>query len=105
MLHARTSIERRNPWLAEYWISEARNKMLALACIRLGYNGVHGRGYAQLPDAVTAPFAATLVRSLDEAELRRALGAATGCFLAELRLWDEELHTRLMPILQEFGTS
>jgi hypothetical protein len=103
VLHARASIERHKPWRAAYWIGELRNHLFTLACIRLGENPYHGRGFDRLPAAVTDPLAATLVRSLDEPELRRALATATACLLAELELWDTALYARLKPILQEFG--
>lgn len=103
VFHARSSIERNKPWRAEYWISEVRNHTIALACIRLGESSVHGRGVDKLPADVTNPFADTLVRSLDEPELRRALAAATLCLIAEIEKWDATLCTRLKPLLQEFG--
>src|SRR5438105_8712301 len=77
VLHARACIERHKPWQAEYWISGIRDHALALACIRWGENAVYGRGVDRLPAAVTDPLADTLVRSLDEPELRRALAVAT----------------------------
>jgi predicted nucleotidyltransferase len=103
VFHARSCIERNKPWQAEYWISEVRNHMIALACIRLGESSAHGRGVDKLPAAVTNPFADTLVRSLDEPELRRALAVATICLIAEIEKWDATLCTRLKPLLQEFG--
>ncbi len=103
VFHARSSIERNKPWRAEYWISEVRNHTIALACIRLGESSVHGRGVDKLPTTVTNPFADTLVRSLDEPELRRALAAVTLCLIAEIEKWDAALCTRLKPLLQEFG--
>ncbi|MHB8599145.1 MAG: hypothetical protein ACYDER_20325 [Ktedonobacteraceae bacterium] len=103
VFHARSCIEHNKPWQAEYWISEVRNHMIALACIRLGESAVHGRGADKLPAAVTNPFADTLVRSLDEPELRRALAVATICLIAEIEKWDATLCTRLKPLLQEFG--
>ena len=84
VLHARSSIERNKPWRAEYWISGIRDETLALACLRLGEETAHGRGIDRLPAAVTDPLTETLVRSLDEPELRRALAAATACFISEL---------------------
>jgi hypothetical protein len=51
----------------------------------------------------TDPLAETLVRSLDELELRRALTAATGCLISELDAWDPSLCARLSPLLHEFG--
>lgn len=105
VLHARSCIERHKPWQAEYWISGIRDHILALACMRLGESAVYGRGIDRLPAAVTSPLADTLVRSLDEPELRRALAVATWCLIAELEQWDAALCTRLKPLLQEFGAS
>ncbi|MEO8973467.1 MAG: hypothetical protein ABI406_17915 [Ktedonobacteraceae bacterium] len=101
--HARSCIERNKPWQAAYWISEIRNHTLALACIRLGESDTHGRGVDKLPTAVTNPFADTLVRSLDEPELRRALAVVTMCLIAEIENWDANLCTRLKPLLLEFS--
>jgi predicted nucleotidyltransferase len=103
VLHAHASIERHKPWRAEYWISAIRDHTLALACLRLGEDAREGRGIDRLPSAVTEPLADTLVRSLDEPELRRALAAATRCLTGELEAWDPLLCARLSPLLHEFG--
>jgi hypothetical protein len=103
VLHAHASIERHKLWQAEYWISGIREHVLALACLRLGENAHERRGVDRLPPAVTSLLADTLVRSLDEPELRRALAAATGCLISELEAWDPSLCARLSPLLLEFG--
>ncbi|HEY7418847.1 MAG TPA: hypothetical protein VH593_26945 [Ktedonobacteraceae bacterium] len=103
VFHVRSCIERNKPWQAEYWISELRNHILALLCMRLGESAVHGRGIDKLPTTVTNPLTDTLVRSLDEVELRRALAAATMRLIAEIEQWDAALCARLKPLLQEFG--
>lgn len=103
ILHAHSSIERGKPWRAEYWISETRDQVLSLACLRLGCESAHGRGTDLLPDTVKDPISGTLVRSLDEEELRRALAAVTLCFVEELEAWDPALCERLKPLLLEFG--
>jgi hypothetical protein len=105
VFHAHSCIERGKPWQATYWIGELRNHTLALACIRLGENVAHGRGFDKLPAVVTDPFTETLVRSLDEPELRRALAAATKCLIKELEQCDAALCARLRPLLHEFGLS
>jgi len=51
------------------------------------------------PPEVTAPLNATLVRALDEAELSRALTAATTALMAELALVDATLAAPLAPVL------
>ncbi len=103
VLHARACIERHKPWQAEYWISELRNHILELACLRLGENAFHGRGFDRLPSLVRDPLADALVCSLEELELRRALAVVTKCLIGELEEWDSTLCTRLSPVLQEFG--
>lgn len=103
VLHARAYIERHKPWQAEYWISEMRHHILELACLRLGENALEGRGFDRLPSHVREPLAEALVRSLTEAELRRALAVATTCLIAELEAWDAPLCARLSPLLHEFG--
>ena len=103
VLHARVCIERGKPWQAEYWISAVRDYTLALASIRLGEAASDARGADRLPADVTGPLKEALVRSLDEAELRRALGVATACFLGEIEALDAELCARLRPVLEEFG--
>lgn len=103
VLHAHSCIERHKPWQAEYWISGIRDHALTLACIRFGESAVYGRGIDRLPTSVTNPLAHALVRSLDEPELRRALAAATTCFIDELNEWNPALCVPLRPLLQEFG--
>jgi len=103
VFHARSSIERGKPWRAEYWIGEIRQKVIALACLRLGEEAFHGRGVDRLPASVTEPLEKALVGTLDVDELRRALAAATACFVSELEVVDPALCARLKPLLLEFG--
>ncbi|MDQ2783813.1 MAG: aminoglycoside 6-adenylyltransferase [Chloroflexota bacterium] len=103
VLHARSCIERGKPWQAEYWIGGIRDHTLALVCLRLGENAVYGRGIDRLPVALTGRLVNALVRSLDEPELRRALGVSTVCFISEIEAWDPVLGARLKSPLQEFG--
>ncbi len=105
VLHARGCIERHKFWQAEYWISELRHHMLELACLRLGENSFHGRGFDRLPSSVGDALASTLVRSLEEPELRRTLAVTTTCLISELEQWDAALCARLLPVLQEFGAT
>jgi hypothetical protein len=82
-VRARVNIERGRSWQAEYWLSSLRDEALTLACRRRGLNGVHGRGVDELPAEVLTSFQAALARSIDEAELGRALAAAIDCLLRE----------------------
>ncbi len=83
VVRAHVCIERGRPWQAEYWIHEARDNALSLACRRLGLDVSHGRGYDQLPPEVREGFAGALVRDLTEDELRRALAVAAAGLLRE----------------------
>jgi hypothetical protein len=98
-LSAHRSIERGKPWMAEHMISGIRDHVIALACLRLGLPTRYAKGAHQLPREITGPLEETLVRSLDEAELRRALAAAVGALVAELERTDAELAARLRPTL------
>jgi len=82
-LRARFSIERERFWQAEYWISSLRDEALALACMRRGLVAAYARGYDELPPEVRGVFAGAIVRSLDRAELMRALGVAVEGLLHE----------------------
>jgi len=94
-LHARSSIARGKVWQAEYMISGVRDHVLMLACLRHDVPHSQGRGLHLLPEATTAPVEATLVRSLESAELQRAFQASVDVLLAEIAHVDAELAVRL----------
>ena len=98
-LRARYSIERGGFWQAEYWVSAVRDYALSLACRRRGLPARYGRGFDDLPEDVRAAFDDALVRSLDRAELLRALECAVDGLLREA---DEvrELAARVEPDLR-----
>lgn len=102
-LHARVCIERGRWWQAEHWISGLRDQVLALAALRLGLPTDYAKGAHLLPAEVTAPLEDALVRSLDEAELRRALKAAVTALEAELRRTDPDLAARLRRMLTDLA--
>jgi hypothetical protein len=72
-IRARFSIERGRTWQAAYWIGELRNHALELVCLRLGLPSRHGRGLDELSSELRSGYEDTLVRAVDETELRRAL--------------------------------
>lgn len=74
--------------------------MLALACLRLGYTATYAKGADLLPE-LTESLEATLVPSLVDVELRRALAAAARALLVELERTDAALAARLRPVLEE----
>ncbi|HYR53282.1 MAG TPA: nucleotidyltransferase domain-containing protein [Methylomirabilota bacterium] len=81
-VRARICIERGRVWQAEYWISGVRDQALALACRLRDLEPGVGRGFDELPADVIVPMEAALVRSLERAELIRALNRAVDCLLA-----------------------
>jgi hypothetical protein len=99
-VRGRFCIERGRYWQAEYWISSMRDEALALACRRHGLESMYGRGLDQLPPQVLAPFEDALVRSVDPAELRRALAAGVAGLLREADDVRELAH-RVEPRLRE----
>jgi hypothetical protein len=102
-LHARICIERSRWWQAEYWISAIRDHVIALACLRLGYPANYAKGAHLLPENLTAPLEATLVRAVDESELRRALTATITVATGELERTDPALADRLRPMFTELS--
>jgi hypothetical protein len=102
-LHARICIERGRWWQAEHWISAIRDHAITLACVRLGYPAAYAKGAHLLPDDLTAQLETTLVRSLAEPELRRALAATITVVAGELAQSDPALATRLRPMLAELA--
>jgi predicted nucleotidyltransferase len=83
-LHARSSIERGLLWQAEYMVSAVRDQVVALACLRHGLPAVYARGTDRLPAGALAGLDAGLVRSLDQAELRRAFRVVCLALVAEI---------------------
>jgi hypothetical protein len=81
-VRARICIERGRVWQAEYWISGVRDQALALACRLRDLEPDVGRGFDDLPAEVLSPMEAAVVRSLERAELMRALNRAVDCLLA-----------------------
>jgi predicted nucleotidyltransferase len=82
---ARFCIERGRFWQAEYWISAARDYTLSLACLRRNLSPHYGRGFDQLPAEIQTEAKDALVKSLDRAELLRALASIVNGLLHEAR--------------------
>jgi|SRR5579862_1105105 len=94
-LHVRSSIAR-SRWLqAEHMLSGMRDNVLALMCTHHGVAAVQGRGLDDLPEEHKKRAAKCLTRSLEPAELKRALRITTDTLLEELRCTDHELATKL----------
>ena len=81
--HALIAIERGQWWHAEYSLSGVRDSALTLACLRRGLPTAYGKGFDRLADDVRGRFDDALVRSLEPAELRRALAVVVAGLLDE----------------------
>ena len=103
VLNGRNALGRGKLWQAAHVINALRDQTLALACERFGEPSVYARGVDALPPEVLAPHEAALVTSIDEAELRRALAAATELFLGEVAAVAPAVAERLRGPLREAG--
>lgn len=99
-LRARFCIERGRYWHAEYWISNARDYALSLACRRHGLPTNYGRGFDDLPPDVRATYSHTLVTALERDELQRALNGVIVGLLGEAGEV-QELAAKVEPGLRE----
>ena len=96
-LHARSAIARGRIWQAEMMLSDLRNQILALACLRSDLNPDQGRAAHLLPPDVTDALLASRATGLDEAELRRSLRKTLGVYLHEVEQHDQNLAASLAP--------
>ncbi len=102
-LRARFCIARGRVWQAEYWLSGVRDYALHLACLRRDLPARNGRGFDDLPADVLAAFEGALARSLNPAELLRALEVAITGLLHEAAQAPEmaEMAAQVEPQLRE----
>jgi hypothetical protein len=95
VLSARAAIARGRLWQAVRLVNAVRDHGLALACLREGVPAAYAKGVHKLSDDTTEPWRESLVRSVDEDELHRALGVATHALLREIAQSDPVLADRL----------
>jgi hypothetical protein len=102
-LRARFCIARGRLWQAEYWQSGVRDFTLSLACLRRDLPARNGRGFDALPAEARDAYEGALVRSLDRAELLRALEVAVTRLLGEASAVQglAELAAKVDPQLRE----
>ena len=103
LLSARAAIARGRLWQAVRLVGALRDHGLALACVRQGVPSAYAKGVHKLRDDATEPWRESLVRSVEEDELQRALGVAAQAFLREVALSDGALADRLAGPLFEAG--
>ena len=104
-LHVRSAIARDRLLQAEYMLAGMRNETFALACLRLGFSSVQGRGFDDLSDEQKSTFAACYPASLQPVELCRAFQETIGALLIEIRHADEELAKEIEDPLAEIATT
>lgn len=102
-LHARSSIARGRPLQALHMINGVREQAITLACVRHELPAQHGRGVDDLPADLRQRLAHTLVRELDEPELRRAFTASVGALLDEAQRIDPDREQRLRETVWELA--
>jgi hypothetical protein len=100
-LRARIGVERDRLWSAQYYVHELRHETLSLACLRRDLTARYARGFDELPRDVLEHAALTLPRSLEPAELLRALRSAIGLLVGEAV--DIETLPRVMSTLEELA--
>jgi hypothetical protein len=98
LVRATICIERGRPWQAEFWIHEARDDALTLACRRFNLNESYGRGFDMLPSDLRHQMLAGLVGNLTPDELRRAIAVVLAALLREAGQVEEA--ARVRPIVQ-----
>lgn len=91
ILRARFCIERNRLWQAEYWISEARNYTLNIACFVRGLESAYGRAYDDLPDNILTLFKESFVRIPEKPELLRCLQVVTEGLISTARSCEKQL--------------
>jgi len=86
VLHARSCIERHQPWQAEYWISGIRDQTLALACLRLGEAARYAKGPTPCPPRSPASWKTRWSGPLSwKSYVERFGWRQPGCYLSYIR--------------------
>lgn len=73
LIRAKFSAERKRFWQAEFWLSEARDYALKLACLANGLNPDYGRGFDDLPDEILSLFKNSFVSEPNQKEISRVI--------------------------------
>jgi hypothetical protein len=102
-LHVRSSIARHRLLQAEYMLSNMRNRVIALACLREGVSTNEGRGFDDLPHDQKTRFAECYPSSLDVEEFQGALQRTTQALINEIRFRNSNLAERIGPTLVEIS--
>jgi hypothetical protein len=103
-LHVRSSIARRRLLQAEYMLSNMRNRVIALACVRAGFSTSEGRGFDDLSEDQRSRFAECYPSSLNPEELQRAFRRTMSALLNEIRLRDSDLAAKIRPTVIDIAS-
>jgi predicted nucleotidyltransferase len=95
VLHAWVAANRGRRWQSAYFLQRIRNRALALASERHGFDSDDFTRVDDLPADETSPMEATLVPNLRSDVLLEAIDRATHAFLEELRRHDQALADQL----------
>lgn len=99
VLHACNAAARGRLWQSLYFLQRVRNRTLALACERRGFDADEFKHTDELPAEERDPLLTSLVVDLSTSSLSAALQVATRAFLDELRRGDPDLAEKLnMPL-------
>jgi hypothetical protein len=102
-LHVRSSIARHRLLQAEYMLSNMRNRVMALPCLREGLSTSEGRGFDDLSKHQRSRFVECYPSSLNPEELHRAFQRTTSALLNEIGLRDSDLAEKIGPTLIEIA--
>ena len=102
-LHVRSSIARRRILQAEYMLSNMRNRVIALACLREDLSTSEGRGFDDLSGDQRSRFGECYPSSLTPEELQRAFRRTMSALLDEIRLHDGNLAEQIRLTLAEIA--
>jgi hypothetical protein len=99
VVHACIAANRGKPWQSLFYLQRVRNRTLALASERHGFDAEEFTHVDQLPAAERDPLRASLVADLERSSLLRAINVATQALIEELGRGDWPLADRLAPPL------
>jgi hypothetical protein len=102
-LHVRSSIARQRLLQAEYMLSNMRNRVIALACLREGLSTSEGRGFDDLSIDQNSRFVDCYPSALSAEELQGAFQRTTSALLNEIQLRDSDLAEKIGPTLIEIS--
>jgi hypothetical protein len=96
--------ERGRLWQAEFWLSEARDCLLKIACLNQGLNPDHARGFDDLPAHILTSFKNSFVANLCRVEILESVKVVTRGIKEVIEIKSPEVK-RIISILTELENS